>query len=253
MDYICADDGPPTELETISALHFVERFAAINVTRHQDIVLPGGNAVGNMNKFDQFIGNSRDYPTALSYHCSTPGCTYTHVKREQIRRHETSCTAEKLEAHDRRKKFACVHPGCESSFDQSKGLRTHVGYMHSDWTPRACTGISSGYDPTILYQTKAQYRRHVKVAHSAHKVTACPVSECTSTTVFATRGGLDSHLEFVHRLTGKEKAQYFPRAALKWTPGSCPFPGCTRTKVIYKTRDYLRQHLKSEHGLEKRL
>jgi hypothetical protein len=127
-----------------------------------------------------------------------------------------SRTVEKIEAVDLRvsakKEFACVHPSCESSFDLPGQLSAHVKEVHSDWVPRACT--TPGCDPTIIYQTKAQYKSHAKVAHSTYKSTVCPVSGCTSTTVFTTSDGLEQHLRKVHKLKGKEKAQYFPRAAL---------------------------------------
>lgn len=252
-DYICADDGPPTELETISPLNFVKRFSAINVTRNQMIAFPGEKTLGNMEKFSHYVGNSRDYPTAFLYQCSTVGRIYTNGNRAQLQGHEASCTVEKIRAADLRvsakKEFACEHPDCESSFDLQWQLNAHVKDAHTAWVPRACT--TPGCDPTIIYETKAKYKSHAKLAHSTFKSTTCPVSDCTSKTVFTNSDGFEQHLRKAHKLKGKEKAQYFSRAALGWTPCSCPFPGCTRTKTIHKRRDHLRQHLEKDHGLDK--
>jgi hypothetical protein len=252
IDDLCAEDSPPTNLE-ISQMDFIKLFSGINITKNQMIVFPGEKKSSNLDQFIKYFGNSRDDPTPFLFKCSTIGCVYQNAIRVQLHNHETSCTVEKIDnvlsCAGVKKTFACYKSGCKSSFDAKFRLNAYVREVHANFQPQPCT--TKGCDPTIIYLTKAKFRRHAKAAHSTYKPTACDVPRCSSKTLFPSHDGYEQHLRLVHKLSGEEKAKYNRLSSPAWTPRSCRVAGCRFSTTIHKRREHLRSHLEKQHELDK--
>jgi predicted small metal-binding protein len=160
---------------------------------------------------DHLRGGSRDDPTFFTHHCKyeAQGCAFSTTSGPSMSHHELTCTPERRQA-EAAKIFnqACDIPKCsyiaraDTVKAVHKKLTRHKNEQHNV-SPVTCP-IGGRPECKESFKNLTALGRHKAKCHSDIVPQVCPVTGCTSKTMWKTVSGLDDHIRKGHKMKGKE-------------------------------------------------
>jgi hypothetical protein len=157
---------------------------------------------------------------------ATSGCLYKHPFYSQVLEHQRTCkfiSTEVLAESNKVKASPCDRDRCRKGFNTNTRLKGHIPDVY-DWKPRACN--KNCCDPSVVFELRNEYSRHVEKVHSPYTSTTCQYLGCTSQVTFATSHTYRSHLLSAHDLSDRKgKDKYMPREKPAFVPQKFWLPG----------------------------
>ncbi|KAK3617227.1 hypothetical protein LTR56_025441 [Elasticomyces elasticus] len=214
-----------TSLPSVTNLSFVDAYAQYNVVCNEHCSVEWKKYdPADVTSFDATIGrycmrgNSRDDPTPFLYFCKkTTGCTYQTTVQRRMTTHENDCTPLTVESIA---EGAAVLQSLSNAPDDDPRV-----------CPRAkttgCTFKALGKNP------EASVKSHLAQTHDY-------VSKPCKQGCFP-----DQLMNYRQMLTHNHKYHNNGRY-----PAPCTFPDCNRPDDTFSSRDKLKWHLRTVHGLE---
>ncbi|KAK5721898.1 hypothetical protein LTR15_006491 [Elasticomyces elasticus] len=212
-------------LPSVANLSFVDAYAQYNVVCNEHCSVEWKKYdPADVTSFDATIGrycmrgNSRDDPTPFLYFCKkTAGCTYQTTVQRRMTTHENDCTPSTVESIA---EGAAVLQSLSNAPDDDPRV-----------CPRAkatgCTFKALGKNP------EASVKSHLAQTHDY-------VSKPCKQGCFP-----DQLMNYRQMLTHNQKYHNNGRY-----PAPCTFPDCNRPDDTFSSRDKLKWHLRTVHGLE---